>query len=117
MMSLIALKLPKTFLLMSLVGETFAGAYFGLYPTWILVLASFGIAIVIGTDALQLFRGSSASLGNDTPFQKVASEWITDLYERQQLKQEAKPQTWNCRNCGGPNVEQITCQYCGSVKE
>lgn len=26
-------------------------------------------------------------------------------------------QSWNCKNCGGPNVEQVKCQYCGMVKE
>lgn len=26
-------------------------------------------------------------------------------------------QNWNCKNCGGPNIEQVKCQYCGMVKE
>ncbi len=28
---------------------------------------------------------------------------------------QPEPVTENCKNCGGPNVDRVTCQYCGQV--
>lgn len=82
----------------------------GLVPIWVGVFAFTFTGIVLFRSAAQLLQdgydGSTISTIN--PYQANLTTGFTI---------EPTRQNWNCRNCGGPNINQIRCEYCGMVKE
>ena len=88
----------------------------GLLPIWIGIMTMLFATIISGTSILRLLRGGGFDDGPMPSYEKVASEWINSTYQRE-LARVPKRQTWNCKNCGGPNIDQIKCEYCGMVKE
>lgn len=105
-----AFKLPKIMYPLTILGASFFGVSLNILPVWMIILSFLFTVLFFGKEAAGIFRGVPAS---EPVFERVASTWVQSLYEREL----PTPASWNCKNCGGPNIEQIKCQYCGMVKE
>lgn len=102
-------------LLMSLIVS---GLTAGILPMWISILPLF---VFLLYEAGRIFRGSGldASVANATTgitLERTVSSWTSYLYQNE-LNREIPKANWNCKNCGGPNIQQVKCEWCGMVKE
>lgn len=51
-------------------------------------------------------------------FISIMNNWVSTLHKKEsQIIVHATLSSWNCRNCGGPNLNQPKCAYCGAIKE
>jgi hypothetical protein len=103
----------KSELLILVTGLLAGSQVLGLLPLWVGIFGFLALAIVIGTEGVEMFRGAPAEESNN--FEKVTSTWLNTLYQNEKLRQPTRA-SWNCKNCGGPNLNQVQCQYCGAIK-
>lgn len=99
--------------LMGIFGVVFYGVSLGLFPLWFLVMTFIGTAVFSLVEVSRLLQGDDmdATVANATT--GIFTNWAQTLYERELPKR----QNWNCTNCGGPNIQQVKCEWCGMVKE
>lgn len=94
-------KAPKMFYPLGFLIYTFFGMNFGILPIWALLIAFVFFGISTAGEISKFLGGSE-------------SKYIQSHYT---LEIQPEPKTENCKNCGGPNVDRVTCEWCGQVLE
>ena len=90
------------------------GVVIGILPYWLGILGVVSIAVFGGTEMMRLFQGSGGV--EPAAFEETTTRWVNNLYQQA----NRNPQTahsWNCRNCGGPNINRMDCEWCGKIGE
>lgn len=104
---LLYFKFSRTFFSIAFLMYCFFGVYIGIVPIWIMI---FGFTFFSISTASSIFKFIS---GEDTS----RYTFKYDDWKPTKIEVEEEPKTENCKNCGGPNVNRTTCQYCGLVLE
>ncbi len=100
------LKVPRMTYPVSFLMYSFFGVSFGLIPIWIPIAGFIFTALFVGGEFAKM-------LGGNLPGESSPIVWSKPIAK---LQPEIKV-TENCKNCGGPNVDRVTCVYCGLVLE
>lgn len=90
------------------------GVITGYLPIWTGIFAFAAAGIFSAVEGLKL--GIAEESSEITAHENITSQWLKNLHQQEQTRSRVQ-QSWNCKNCGGPNVNKIQCQYCGMVKE
>lgn len=98
-----AFKLPKETFPIGFLIYSILWVNIGLIPIWIIPFSMFFNVIII----VSKFRLWS---------NEVVSSITVEIPIKNYVKSE-EPKTVNCKNCGGPNINQIKCEWCGLILE
>lgn len=105
---LMLLKAPKTAYPLFFLMYSFFGLFFGLVPIWVSMIGIVSTLLFAFGEASKIFRGDFPDF-SDVKYTK------TYVFTPSPPEPEPEKVTINCKNCGGPNVERVTCEYCGQV--
>lgn len=98
--------------LVGVFGIVWFAVSLGFLPIWTLIMLFILGPVFALTGIMRLFQGTdlessvaNATTGISFEMPDTVEMPVTSLAN------------WNCKNCGGPNIQQVKCEWCGMVKE
>jgi hypothetical protein len=108
---IISLKLPKELFLFSNITLSFFYVQIGILPIWFFIFNSILSGFLLSAKAFGVYKGDYES------YVYHNEDWKSSIPVIEDKLDFSEPKTINCKNCGGPNIDKIKCEWCGLILE